>query len=101
MATVRVYVMHLRRLLDDGSGAALETRHHGYRLVVGDADLDARVSDRLYRLREQLMLALCGCGRRGRGAGGVPPGSRPARRGARPGARPGLQGLHLAILAGH
>jgi DNA-binding SARP family transcriptional activator len=49
VATIRVYVMHLRRMLGDGSDRTLVTKDRGYRLVVDDADLDALLFDRLYR----------------------------------------------------
>jgi DNA-binding SARP family transcriptional activator len=42
-ATVRGYVMRLRRLLGAGSGGPLVTRGRGYELVVEDGDVDARV----------------------------------------------------------
>ena len=42
-ATVRGYVMRLRRLLGGGLGSPLVTRGLGYELVVEDSDIDARV----------------------------------------------------------
>jgi Bacterial transcriptional activator domain/Transcriptional regulatory protein, C terminal len=42
-ATVRGYVMRLRRLLGDGPDGSLVTRGRGYELVVADGDVDARV----------------------------------------------------------
>jgi DNA-binding SARP family transcriptional activator len=42
-ATVRGYVMRLRRLLGGGPGSPLVTRGRGYELVVEDGDVDARV----------------------------------------------------------
>jgi DNA-binding SARP family transcriptional activator len=42
-ATVRGYVMRLRRLLGGGSGGPLVTRTLGYELVVDDTDVDALV----------------------------------------------------------
>jgi DNA-binding SARP family transcriptional activator len=42
-ATVRGYVMRLRRLLGAGSGSSLVTRGRGYELVAEDGDVDARV----------------------------------------------------------
>lgn len=42
-ATVRGYMMRLRRLLGGGPGGPLVTRGLGYELVVEDSDVDARV----------------------------------------------------------
>lgn len=42
-ATVRGYVMRLRRLLGGGPGSPLVTRGRDYELVVADGDVDARV----------------------------------------------------------
>jgi DNA-binding SARP family transcriptional activator len=42
-ATVRGYVMRLRRLLGGGPGSPLVTRGRGYELVAEDGDIDARV----------------------------------------------------------
>jgi hypothetical protein len=42
-ATVRGYVMRLRRLLSGGPGGPLVTRGRGYELDVEDGDVDARV----------------------------------------------------------
>ncbi|BCB91714.1 hypothetical protein Psuf_090270 [Phytohabitans suffuscus] len=49
VATIRVYVMHLRRMLGDGPARTLVTRDRGYQMAVGDADLDSLVFDRLCR----------------------------------------------------
>ena len=42
-ATVRGYVMRLRRLIGGGAGGPLVTRGLGYELVIEDTDVDARV----------------------------------------------------------
>jgi DNA-binding SARP family transcriptional activator len=49
LATIRVYVMHLRRMLGDEAAHLLETRNGGYRLAVGEGDLDAGRFERLAR----------------------------------------------------
>ena len=47
LSTVHGYVLRLRRLLGDVAREHLLTREHGYQLVVGADDLDARIFEQL------------------------------------------------------
>src|SRR5579863_3564701 len=46
---VSIYVLRLRRLMDDTDGSLLRTRAPGYQLRLGEADSDAQVFEALVR----------------------------------------------------
>jgi predicted ATPase/DNA-binding SARP family transcriptional activator len=56
LASLQVYVSHLRKLLGDGS-ESLQTREGGYSLVVSDDQVDASRFERLLRQGRQALVA--------------------------------------------
>jgi DNA-binding SARP family transcriptional activator len=85
---ISIYVLRLRRLMDDPDGRLLVTRTPGYQLRVTGDDTDALLFEAMVR-----------DGRRAFAAGGPAGGGQPADRGPRPVVRPSA-GRHPADAAG-